>query len=170
MKSYIPLYSIAHTTLAPSPMNHTLDQFSDNPIIYELVNWPPRPQSVSSVRASSPLFRNPFVEIALDDNEMITRTYSKDGFTEYWTEARVILETLTSIKLISDVKVSEAMDIEALTARILEERDESIAEASLMFDSGMYQQFLWQFGRDYKGLPDQVVEKIAVARAQLKGE
>ena len=151
-------------------MNHTLDQFSDNPIIYELVSWPPRSQSVSSLRASSPLFRKPFVEITLDDNEMITRTYSKEGFTEYWTEAKIILETLTSIELISDVKVSEVMDIDELIARILEEKQESIADAGMMFDNGMYQQFLWQFGSDYKGLPDQVMKNIAVAQAQIKGE
>lgn len=151
-------------------MNHTLDQFTDNPIIDELVSWPPRAQSIRSVRASAPMFRQPFVEITLDDNQTITRTFSKAGFTEYWTEAKVILETLTSIKLISDVKVSETIDIDELIARVLEERDESMTEAGLMFDNGMYQQFLSQFGRDYKGLPDQVVQNIAAAQAQIKGE
>ena len=151
-------------------MNHTLDQFTDNPIIDELVCWPPRSQSVSSVRASSSLFRQPFVEITMDDDETITRSFAKGGFTEYWTEAKVILETLTPIKLISDVKVAESIDIDALVARIREERDESITEAGFMFDNGMYQQYLWQFGRDYKGLPDQVVQNIAVAQARIKGE
>jgi hypothetical protein len=33
----------------------------------------------------------------------------------------------------------------------------------------MYQQYLWQFGSDYKGLPDQVMQNIAVAKAQIKG-
>lgn len=151
-------------------MNHTLDQFTDNPIIDELVSWPPRSQSISSVRASSPLFRQPFVEITLDDDKTITKSFAKGGFTEYWTEAKVILETLTPIKLISDVKVAESIDIDALVARIHEERDESITEAGFMFDNGMYQQYLWQFGRDYKGLPDQVMQNIAAAKAQIKGE
>ena len=151
-------------------MNHTLDQFSDNPIIDELVRWPPRAQSISSVRASSPMFRQPFVEITLDNDETITRTFAKDGFTEYWTEAKVILDTLTSIKLISDVKVSETIDIDELTARIHEEREESVADAELMFENGMYKQYLWQFGRDYKGLPEQVVKNIAVAQARIASE
>lgn len=151
-------------------MNHTLDQFTDNPIIDELVSWPPRSQSISSVRASSPLFRKPFVEITLDDDETITRSFVKDGFTEYWTEAKIILETLTPIDLVSDVKVSESIDIDELIARIFEERNESMAEAGLMFDNGMYQQFLWQFGSDYKGLPDQILQNIATAQAHIKGE
>jgi len=151
-------------------MNHTLDQFSDNPIIDELVRWPPRAQSISSVRASSPMFRQPFVEITLDNDETITRTFAKDGFTEYWTEAKVILDTLTSIKLISDVKVSETIDIDELTARIHEEREESVADAELMFENGMYKQYLWQFGLDYKGLPEQVVKNIAIAHARIASE
>jgi len=151
-------------------MNHTLDQFTDNPIIDELVSWPPRAQPVSSVRASSPLFRKPFVEITLQEGETITRTFAKDGFTEYWTEAKIILGILTSIELISDVKVSEAMDVDGLIVRIHEERDESIIAAGLMFDNGMYQQFLWQFGSDYKGLPDQVIQNIAVAKGHVKGD
>jgi len=116
------------------------------------------------------LFRQPFVEITLDDDETITRSFGKGGFTEYWTEAKVILEALTPIKIISDVKVAESIDIGALQARIREERDESITEAGFMFDNGMYEQFLWQFGRDYKGLPDHVMQKIEVAKAQIKGE
>ena len=151
-------------------MNHTLDQFTDNPIIDELVSWPPRSQSICSVRASTPMFRQPFVEITLDDDETITRSFAKGGFTEYWTEAKVILEALTPIKLISDVKVAESIDIDALLTRIHEERDESITEAGFMFDNEMYQQYLWQFGSDYKGLPDQVMQNIAVAQAQIKGE
>jgi len=151
-------------------MNHTLDQFSDNPIIDELVSWPPREQSIVSVRASCPLFRQPFVEITLDNNETITHSFIKDGFVEYWTEAKVILETLTSIDLISDVKLSETMDINGLITRVLEARDESTTEAGMMFEHGMYQQYLWQFGNDYKGLPDHIMQNIAVSRARLTSE
>jgi len=147
-------------------MNHTLDQFSDNPIIDELVSWPPRSEAVSSLRASNPLFRKPFVEITIGD-ETITRTFSKDGFDEYWAEAKLILETLTRIELISDLNVSALEDSAALLKEILSEKDESVAEAGMMFDNGMYQQYLWQFGMDYKDLPDQVMQNIATARAHL---
>lgn len=151
-------------------MNHTLDQFTDNPIIDELVSWPPRSQSISSLRASTPIFRQPFIEITLDNNETITRSFSNGGFTEYWTEAKIILETLTPIDLISDVKVSETIDADELIAWVLKEREDSVIEAGFMFDNGVYQQYLWQFGSDYKGLPEQVMKNIAVAKAHIKGE
>lgn len=151
-------------------MNHTLDQFTDNPIIDELVSWPPRSQSISSLRASTPIFRQPFIEITLANNETITRSFSNGGFTEYWTEAKIILETLTPIDLISDVKVSETIDADELIAWVLKEREDSVIEAGFMFDNGVYQQYLWQFGSDYKGLPEQVMKNIAVAKAHIKGE
>ena len=151
-------------------MNHTLDQFTDNPIIDELVSWPPRSKSISSLRASTPIFRQPFIEITLDNNETITRSFSNGGFTEYWTEAKIILETLTPIDLISDVKVSETIDADELIAWVLKEREDSVIEAGFMFDNGVYQQYLWQFGSDYKGLPEQVMKNIAVAKAHIKGE
>ena len=151
-------------------MNHTLDQFTDNPIIDKLVSWPPRSQSISSLRASTPIFRQPFIEITLDNNETITRSFSNGGFTEYWTEAKIILETLTPIDLISDVKVSETIDADELIAWVLKEREDSVIEAGFMFDNGVYQQYLWQFGSDYKGLPEQVMKNIAVAKAHIKGE
>ena len=151
-------------------MNHTLDQFADNPIIDELVSWPPRSQAISSVRASCPLFRQPFLEITLDNGETLTRRYSKDGFPGYWAEAMVILQTLTSIELISDVKVAELSETNEFIKQILAEQEASIAEASMMFENGMYKQYLWQFGKDYKGLPPQVEQNIAVAQSRLAGE
>ena len=151
-------------------MNHTLDQFADNPIIDELVCWPPRPQAIRSIRASCPLFRQPFLEITLENDEMLTRHFSKDGFPGYWAEAMVILQTLTPIELISDVKVAELSDTDEFIKQILAEQEASVAEASMMFENGMYKQYLWQFGPDYKGLPPEVEENIAIAQSRLTGE
>lgn len=148
-------------------MNHTLDQFTDNPIIDELVCWPPRQQKVLSIRASAPMFRNPFIEITLDNNEVLTRQFGKAGFATDWAEAKVILETLTAVELIAEFKLSEHSEREQLMAQVLAERDESISEAGRMFEHGMYQQYLWQFGEDYKGLPDQVMRNIALAKTKL---
>lgn len=152
-------------------MNHTLDQFSDNPIIDTLVSWPPRSQAVTTIRASAPFFRDPFIEVTLDDGEVITRSFGKGGFGEYWAEAIIILEAITPIRLISDLRSVPALgDPEGFVKEILSEREESIQEASYMFESGMYKQYLWQFGEDYKDLPEQVMQNIATARARSQGD
>ena len=148
-------------------MNHTLDQFTDNPIIDELVCWPPRAQAISSIRASAPMFRKPFIEVTLDDGETFSVSFVRENFAHYWAEAKIILETLTAIELISEFRAAEYRGREELVAEILEEKADSMVGAELMFNSGMYQQYLWQFGNDYKGLPDEVVGKLAAAQAKL---
>ena len=148
-------------------MNHTLDQFTDNPIIDELVCWPPRVQAISSIRASAPMFRKPFIEVTLEDGEVFSVSFIRENFAHYWAEAKVILETLTAIELVSEFRVTNYPGSDALVAEILEEKADSLAGAELMFNNGMYQQYLWQFGNDYKALPGEVVGKLAVARSKI---
>ena len=148
-------------------MNHTLDQFTDNPIIDELVCWPPRKQAISSIRASAPMFRKPFVEITLNDGETSSVSFARENFAHYWSEARVVLETLTAIELISEFRPVAYAGSEELVVEILAEKTESLAGAEMMFNNGMYQQYLWQFGNDYKGLSGEILEKVAVAKAKL---
>ncbi len=38
-------------------MNQVLDHYADNPIIDELVFWPPKTRRIKSVRAASGMFR-----------------------------------------------------------------------------------------------------------------
>ncbi|MGB0847465.1 MAG: hypothetical protein ACPGSM_12115 [Thiolinea sp.] len=151
-----------------SYMHHTLDQFTDNPIIDEIVCWPPREKAISSIRASVPMFRKPFIEVTLKDGETSVIPFAKQNFGEYWSEAQVILETLTGIELIAEFQQARRSDHDELVAQVLAERDESIEEVGLMFEHGMYQQYLSQFGKDYKGLPDEVMERIAVAKSKVE--
>lgn len=148
-------------------MNHTLDQFTDNPIIDELVCWPPRTRAINSIRASAPMFRKPFIEITLDDGETFSVSFVRENFARYWAEACIILATLTAIELVSEFRVADYSGREALVAEILEEKADSLAGADMMFNNGMYQQYLWQFGKDYKGLSGEVLGKINVACAKL---
>ena len=148
-------------------MHHTLDQFTDNPIIDEILCWPPRERAISSIRAGAPMFRKPFIEITLDNGETSIVSFAKSGFGEYWSEASVILETLTGIELVSEFQVAQRADHDEFVASLLAEREGSIAEAGPMFEHGMYQQYLAQFGNDYKELPAEVIERIAVAKRKL---
>ncbi len=151
-------------------MNHTLDQFTDNPIIDELVCWPPRAQAVSSIRASAPMFRKPFIEVTLHDGAVFSVSFARENFAHYWTEAKIILETLTAIELVSEFRTAEYQGRNELVAEVLEEKADSLAGAEMMFNNGMYQQYLWQFGNDYKALPEEVLGKLALAKSQLTAD
>jgi hypothetical protein len=150
-------------------MNLALDQLADNPIIDELVVWPPRAHRIVSIRACSVMFRKPFIEVTLADGEVFQRHFPRPSFGKFWAEAVVILETLTGIKLVSDFSFDAIADSEDLVARVLACRDESIVEANRMFDEGMYAQFLMQFGEDCAHLPAEVEQHINTARSKLSG-
>jgi hypothetical protein len=148
-------------------MNLTLDRYAENPIIDELVFWPPKQNRIQSVRACCVMFRKPFIEVSIEGGEVFQRHFDRDSFARYWAEASVILETITTIKLISDFNFDPIGDPDKLVREVLANRDECIEESNLMFDEGMYQQFLLQYGEDCNNLPADAVQKITYAREQL---
>jgi hypothetical protein len=148
-------------------MNLALDYLADNPIIDELVFWPPKAQRMLRVRGCSAIFRKPFIEVTMAGGEVFQRHFPRQGFAEYWAEACVILQTLTRIEIVSDFDHEPVADRESLVARVLACRDECIAEAEQMFDQGMYAQFLQQFGEDCTGLTQRLQQRIAIARERL---
>jgi hypothetical protein len=148
-------------------MNLALDRYADNPIIDELVYWPPKRHRIESVRACCVMFRKPFIEVSMEGGEVFQLHFGRDSFARYWAEASVILETITSIKLISDFRFEPIGNSEKLVQEVFAQRDECIRESNLMFDEGMYQQFLLQYGEDCKNLPPDAVQKITYAREQL---
>lgn len=149
-------------------MNLALEFFADNPIIDELVCWPPRTQKIRRIRAANVLFRRPFIEIEMQDGEMMQRHFPRDSFARYWAEACVILDAITAIELLAEFEVPPVTDADSLVQRVLEARDECIEESDQMFDEGMYEQYLMQFGHDCKGLPGDTQERILKARAALE--
>jgi hypothetical protein len=148
-------------------MNLALERYADNPIIDELVCWPPKARRMNSIRAGNVLFRKPFIEVEMEGGEIFQRQFARDSFPDYWAEACVILETMTDIKLISDFSFAPVADRAGLVADILANRDECIEECNQMFDEGMYEQFLMQYGEDCANLPRDALQKIAHARQHL---
>ncbi len=149
-------------------MNLALERYADNPIIDELVCWPPRSRRMDSVRAGNVLFRKPFIEVEMEGGEIFQRQFARDSFASFWAEACVILETMTRIKLISEFSFDPVVDRDKLVADILASRDECIEECNSMFDEGMYEQFLMQYGEDCANLPADALQRIAHARQQLE--
>ena len=149
-------------------MNLALERYADNPIIDELVCWPPRSRRMNSVRAGNVLFRKPFIEVEMEGGEIFQRQFARDSFASFWAEASVILETMTRIKLISEFSFDPVVDRDKLVADILASRDECIEECNSMFDEGMYEQFLMQYGEDCANLPADALQRIAHARQQLE--
>ena len=148
-------------------MNLTLERYADNPVIEELVCWPPRKRRVKSIRACCVLFRKPFIEVEMEGGEIFQRHFDRQSFARYWAEACVILETITRIQLISDFDFEPLKDVDRLAQDVLANRDECIEECNLMFDEGMYAQFLMQFGEDCSNLPVETIQKIIQAKQQL---
>lgn len=148
-------------------MNLTLDRYTENPIIDELVFWPPKQNRILSLRACCAMFRKPFIEISIEGCEVFQRHFGTDSFARYWAEASVFLEAITSIKLISDFSFEPIGDPGKFVREVLANRAECIDESNLMFDQGRYQRFLLQYGEDCKNLPADAVQKIACAGEQL---
>ena len=148
-------------------MNLALDRYAENPIIDELVAWPPRARRIRRVRASNPMFRRPFVEVDLEDGSQFHRHFQRESFVEHWAEAVVILQALTGIEVVADFRFVPRPDAAALEKEIIEARDECLAEAAQMYREGMYMQYLMQFGVDYKNLPEETENMLADARARL---
>ena len=148
-------------------MNLAFEQLADNPIIDELVFLPSNSERIVSLRACSVMFRKPFIEVEMSNGEVFQRHFPRPSFSEHWAEAHVILETLTRIELISDFRFPQVDDREQLISRVLTCRGECIAEANLMFEEGMYEQFLMQFGQNYAHLPAEVEQRIIEAQGHL---
>lgn len=148
-------------------MNLALENFADNPIIDELVIWPPRPEPMLSIRACSVLFRKPFIEVVMQGGETFHRHFERNAFGQHWAEACVILEAITTVELISDFEFTPLANPEALRQKVLQSRDECIEESTEMYREGMYEQFLMQFGADCKNLPAETLEHMRDARRQL---
>ncbi len=148
-------------------MNLALEYFADNPIIDELVCWPPRAQRIRKLRAASAMFRKPFIEIELEDGELIHRHFERLSFARHWAEARLILDAITTIELVSEFEAPPVNDAEQLRRRVFAARDECIDECDSMFDEGMYEQFLMQYGPDCKDLPEATQQRLAQAAAAL---
>ena len=164
-----PVFNRVATDEIRKFMNLALDELADNPIIDELVCWPPRAQRMLSLRACSVMFRKPFIEARMADGELIQCHFIRTSFAADWAEASVILETLTRIEILSEFSFVPVSDRKALVARVLACRDQCIAEANLMYDQGMYAQYLQQFGADCRDLPADTERRIAEARRMLAG-
>ena len=148
-------------------MNLALERYADNPIVDELVCWPPKSKKMKSIRACNVLFRKPFIEVEMADREIYQRHFARDSFAEFWAEACVILDTLTTIELRSDFDFKAVTEPGKLVQTILADRAECIEECEQMVAEGMYEQFLMQFGEDCKNLPLDTLQKIEQARREI---
>lgn len=148
-------------------MKLALDKFSDNPIIDEILDCMEDSRVMWSIRASRPMWRKPFIEIEYRAGNPDHRHFSKDSFSRYWSEAMVVLETLTDIRLVSEFGSGTVNNKEATVETILSTRNACIRECDPMFDAALYQVYLDQFGSNCKSLPADTMSKIETAKKAL---
>ncbi len=149
-------------------MKLALDRFADNPVIDELICRTENNREIKSLRACAPIWRKPFIEIEYQDSRKLDHIhFPKDLFIHYWSEATVVLETLTNIKLISEFKCDPAENRKATVDTIISTRNACIRECEGMFESGLYQVYINQFGTNCKDLPADTRANLKTARANL---
>lgn len=148
-------------------MKLALDKFADNPIIDEILDCMEDSRVISSIRASRPMWRKPFIEIEYRAGNPDHRHFSKDSFGRYWGEAMVVLETLTDIQLVSEFDSGAVNNKEATVETILSTRNACIRECDPMFDAALYPVYLDQFGSNCKNLPADTMSKIETAKKAL---
>lgn len=147
-------------------MNALLERWAENPIIDELIFWPPKNKAIKSVRASAPMFRRPFIEIEFEDGKGFHRQFVRNSFAEFWAEAMIVLQTGTSIQVVSDFDCPPPADAETLRQAVLTAREECIEECEPMYAEGLYLQYWMQFGPDCGELPEEVRKKVEHARSE----
>ena len=113
------------------------------------------------------MFRKPFIEVEMASGETFQRHFARELFADYWAQAAIVLETLTDIELVSELRLPPLPAAAALRQEALAVRDECIAEADRMYEQGLYLQYLLQFGPNCKGLPEATRERVARARAEV---
>ncbi len=149
-------------------MKLALDRFADNPVIDELICWTNDKQPIKSLRASAPIWRKPFIEIEYRNSKKPDHMhFPKELFIHYWSEATLVLETLTNIELISEFKCNPVANRKATEETILSTRNACIRECEGMFESGMYQVYINQFGPNCKDLPEEIKSNLKIAHQNL---
>jgi hypothetical protein len=149
-------------------LNLALDNFADNPIVDELVYWPPKGSAVTSVVCSALTDEETTLCIKYRDGRELVQRFPTERILPHWPEAVVVVEALTDIKMISDIDHPPVENAENLADAALKHRDQCIEVSLGMFDEGMYELFLEQYGANHKNLPPDVIEKIALARREMR--
>lgn len=151
-------------------MKLALDRFADNPVIDELIDRLDNRRAIKSLRACAPIWRKPFIEITYQaSTQQEHMHFPKELFIHYWSEATPILETLTDIELVSEFKPSSIKNRQATVQTIISTRNACIRECDSMFEAGLYQVYLDQFGPNCRNLPDETLSKIEIASSRLDG-
>ena len=151
-------------------MNLVFDQYSDNPIVAAMVSWPPHPHGIEEIRACCPLLRQPFIEITYLDGQSSQYAFGKQGFLRFWQEAEVLIESLTNIRILREFAVAPMTDHDRFSREVDDCLKESIEESNAIFEGGMYQLFLDQYGANCKDLPSDVSAKIREAESKVAGQ
>ena len=163
-------------------MNSALDKFAHNVIIDEIVYWPPKEGRVLTIHSNVPSIGNCSVLIKYDDESEIVVEIERGYFEESWNEACAVLKAVTDIKgdfspltkdkillLEADRQICIGYRIEGITNEANREKRRAMEKAIELFEAGMYEVFLEQFGSNYTSLPDSMVKRIEIARGKING-
>ena len=107
------------------------------------------------------------MEVTYGNGESTQHAFGKQGFTRFWQEAEVLIETLTNIVVTKEFAAEPMAEKATYLQEIQACLEDSIAESFAIFDGGMYQLFLDQYGNNCKALPAEVCAKLEQARSKV---
>jgi hypothetical protein len=157
-------------------MNAALDNFAHNPIIDEIVYWPPRQKRLVRIEREISEDGSCRVTLMFDDKTNDLIEIERGYFEEHWNEAIAVFTTLLNIggdlspltdgeiqSLESARQESGARQREQISRDALRVKQQALRNAKGLFDAGEYDQFLQQFGPDLKDLPPEIEKRISIA-------
>lgn len=147
-------------------MNLLLDEYADNPVIDEVVYWPPK-CVLRIIEKKSPFG----VEVIFNDNSRHITTFEnmdKANFQMWWQEAHEILELVTNIEVIGSMSKSEREISEESESKIFNRRNELIQSCLSKYqgyenDEFTKNWFVEQFGFNCSNLPESIKSVLDAA-------
>lgn len=162
-------------------MNSVLEEFAHNPIIDEIVYWPPRRKRLLRIERDIPASGNCRVTLKFDDKSTEIVEIKRGGFELHWNEAIAVITALLKIEgdlrplskaeidsLEADRQEIEARKRDQISKDVFRLKQQALQYAKELFDAGEYDLFLQQFGPDTSDLSPVFEKRIAIAIKKIQ--
>jgi len=161
-------------------MNSVLEKYAHNFIIDEIVYWPPSQKTITSIEAIVPNIGKCLARLHYHDGTSFDINIERGCFEKTWNEACAILHSVTNITeglrrlTPREVAILEkerqdyvSYEIEQLEKEAQRIKKEQIEKAIELFDAGLYDVFLEQFGNNCVDIPAPIQKRIEIARGKI---
>jgi hypothetical protein len=164
-------------------MNRLLQRYSHNVIVDQILFWLANRREINQITPEPMCLEGSRVLVNFNDGDTESIKIQPGFFQESWDEARIVLDTATSIPgdfrpltnaeldNIEPARRSFAVEnAERLRQRVARELAQSLIEVDELFKAGLYDMFLDETGLAIKARSKILQAKIAYALKHQRGE